>query len=609
MSTIEAVRIDPVAISEIIIPRALDQLRTKLETFVKNSIAQDTFERVTPEVLFSTSLVDFFTALNQNINQFVTLPFITNQIITEKLAPMVMSVVQSYNTAMQQLCISELSDKQGSSVIDFSSMNKKVEQRMNRKNEDQEGLNLPLTLLTKLNNMDATEQQAENLLKAMICDESSDEASSGEESESEGDENEQKIDELMETISIRIDELLDDIIARITSQFQFTIDTVLDTLLANFDKAIMQRDTLGEALMVQLMDIEQRAVTDLFDQFITPALSILSRSLYSKLFKRVLISLFAQFCKCFELLYIPSRFMDGSSQYDTKPVSANRVTLILSVMEFVIEYFYGDGEGLSKETMSIENDMLFRLISYERVPSDKIVESYELGTIDIPERYVLGILTIRNDPRVSQFMVKILDNRLKYVFSIKTQLSELITTSSYCWNEYYHLGYLYLTKTNHLLFESYVMKNYGTKTCIPHIKDPIGATTLPSFIHISKHVFKIYLPDVVDVRYKNTLFHNSLVVKFDTKHPKNILVLYFRLTDKKSRAEFGQALLNQLILCNNRVEWRKHDPTVSVKDKELVTSPVDNGETMDMQKMMVDRFQLSSRDDPKYIASMIIRNY
>jgi two-component SAPR family response regulator len=77
LDTIEAIKIDTDALSDEMIPLVIEQLRQRLDGFCKQSIALDTFEQITPDVLYSTSLIDYFTALNRIVETYLGLPFIT----------------------------------------------------------------------------------------------------------------------------------------------------------------------------------------------------------------------------------------------------------------------------------------------------------------------------------------------------------------------------------------------------------------------------------------------------------------------------------------------------------------------------------------------------
>jgi hypothetical protein len=509
---------------------------------------------------------------------------------------MIVSSVQSYNASLQQLCLTELSQRGTTSLIDFRAMNKKCEKKWNKKSVE-EGLELSTTLITKVNDIEATIEQLNNLLQTFVQDYADDVSDTT---------------KMVDTVVERTNDLLDDVIDRITSQFRFPIESTFEYLINVIDTKLKNQIIDSNEFQKQFSDLVAKTVTELFEMFITPSLSILSRSLYRKLFERTLLSLFSLFCKCLELIYIPIRYIDGSYLYDKTTPSTYRIEVMLLLMEYIIEYFYGDGEGLSKETMSQQNQLLFNLISYEQVPTDQIISSFENGTVQLPESYVMGLLLLRNDASseyLDQFRVKVIDNWIKYLYNIDTQLSDLITDTFFCWNEFYHYGYIYLTKTNHFLYESWSMKNFGTKNCIPHIKDPIGAK-LSSFIHISKHVFKIDLADVIDVKNRNTLFHNSLLIKFASKNA-SLMTLHFPLFDVKLRNNVSKVLLQKLEKCNNRVDWKNHNPNASFfenlfakKEDVVVQESVPVMTDVDREKIMLERFNISKRGNPKFISKM-----
>jgi hypothetical protein len=536
-----------------LITLAVEQCKQRIDSRFKASTAIDNFEPVAGEK-YSSSIIDAFFFLNNEVVMFKEIPFISQDILESKLVPAIIEITQNYQNQLYEECISQIPKRSVSSILDFPMMNPDIITTWN-KMERANMTVLPTSLFVKMNNIFATEMQLRDLLKRTF---------------------ETFEEESLTRVHEKTEEMLDTLIDDISEMFRYPIEASFWASLKMMDNVPLLMDSTEESF--RMIDQIRSATVKLFIDFIDPTAKTLSESLYQQIFKRVLLSLLRHFCNCFEQIYLPIRPLETSSS-----PSPSRVNFIFTNIDPIKEYIGAEGSNIDEDEIAEETSTIFTLNQYDRKTGDEIAKEYKKnGKLEIRDNYTVELL---RQKKVSQsVIVQVLDKRIKNFYKIETKEKDLIVDTTICWDQYNHIGYAFLTKTNHLLFESNMA----------NVQLGEQVNKLTSFIHLSKYVYKIKLEEIIDIKANNSENYKTLFITFNTKvsgaSKTYCLELHFKRKDK-----FKRKLLERLSKCNSVKKWTQnklvlHTPIILQEKKT-------NQEALiEAQTNMVERFNLNKKD-------------
>ncbi|CAG8623658.1 26241_t:CDS:2, partial [Racocetra persica] len=172
--------------------------------------------------------------------------------------------------------------------------------------------------------------------------------------------------------------------------------------MSPFFKQCLSRDVINKLLkpavgFADLFGQKKRELTDrnieeaidpLFDYF-DENLMILHNNLHPEVFKAVMRWIWKEIVTIIELIIIPPL---SDRQSDLKPLSDNELMIVLNWLQFLKQYLYADGNGVSSEILEIQR--------YKEI--SQIDKLYNLDTEQLMQEYLNNQIINTLDPQKGQ---------------------------------------------------------------------------------------------------------------------------------------------------------------------------------------------------------------
>ena len=317
--------IDAKSISEGYSERYMTELSEMLSKWIKQSIAIDTFEPINDSCMHSTSVVDYFTSVNQIFELLQKLEFSDSNLYVRFAELVIRITATEYAKKVSDQCLEDVNSlsnqnvdsKQKQSNLLFNMI---VPKSVFKDLKDTHILPVAITkhFVIRLNDIEACRQELQSVVKN-IFDTSSwaeyeetteetgfedydrddidfDEVEKKSNQKSKQIENEysKKSNMSIQKFTKQFNEVLFDLTLATANIFQAPIRNAINYVLQNAKKDLAKMKNSTRVEVKNLFQSKSDALLDssLFIPILTPALEILSQNCYKDLFKKILERLF-----------------------------------------------------------------------------------------------------------------------------------------------------------------------------------------------------------------------------------------------------------------------------------------------------------------------------
>ncbi|KAG2393631.1 hypothetical protein C9374_007162 [Naegleria lovaniensis] len=410
--------IDCQALSAGYADRYIGELRDILSKWIKQSIAVDTFEPVTDSTMHSTSVVDYFTSVNQVFEMLKQLDF-SNSDLFMRFAELVIQITTTeYAKKLSDMCLNEIhssqsmnqseSEKQSSGML-FNLIPKALSKGLSSSsNINILPIGISKQFVIRLNDIEACRQMLQNVVQTifdstawqeyedqedalldMDANEDGDidfdslEKKSNEKSKAIEEEFQKKSNLTIQKFSKQFNEMLFDLTLMTANIFQASIRNTITHILQEAKKDLQKVSGKTEVLKLFQHKSDSFLENTLFKSVLTPALEILSQNCLPELFQKILERLFTIVVEELSLmLFDPSNFT--KKQQDRVFLTPQQVYVLESMLELFIIYFCGNEEdknhddscGLISKAFIKSKSMLLSKLCKLYIQSTEKLESH-----------------------------------------------------------------------------------------------------------------------------------------------------------------------------------------------------------------------------------------
>ncbi|KAF0983777.1 hypothetical protein FDP41_007692 [Naegleria fowleri] len=609
--------IDCQALSAGYADRYIGELRDVLSKWIKQSIAVDTFNPVTESTMHSTSVVDYFTSVNQVFEMLKQLDFSNSDLFMRFSELVIQITTTEYAKKLSDLCLNEIhtsqtmsnqleSEKRSSGML-FNLIPKALSKGLSSSSQ----INiLPIGIskqfVIRLNDIEACRQmlrdvvqtifdstawqeyeEHEDALLVMDATEDGDidfdalEKRSNEKSKMIEEEFQKKSNMTIQKFSKQFNEMLFDLTLMTANIFQASIRNTITHILQEAKKDLQKASGKTEVLKLFQHKSDSLLENTLFTPILTPALEVLSQNCLPELFQKILERLFTIVVEELSLmLFDPSNFT--KKQQDRVFLTPQQVYVLESMLELFIIYFCGNEENqsnnddscgiFSKAFVKSKSMLLTKLCKLYNQPTEKLeIHLQKLSSKPIfAERYPIKAYHIvyvlfsrkKNDQKA---------RKLYHENSDKAKMQRLIAK----FNIYARYTIVEGSVKLPLLFSA---------TCSDSTKYAAGmlhvAGTFLLFEFRSSNVYhRISLHDITTIHLTEGMFsrkgisihfndssNSAIFVGSTSNHQKNGVKFYF--AEEGLRASLVECLQNQFKTLNrNDVKFMNENTTPSSKSK------------------------------------------
>jgi hypothetical protein len=573
--------IDALALGEKYADKYMVELKELLMGQMKRSVQLDKWKRINDEVLHSSSVVDIFTSATQTLDFIHHIDFMQEELLAN-FAKTVGEVIVEYAKIVQELCLKDVmkmvepverdtQSSQDSSPVPRSSLSfvlnlKQFAPATLTKNYDptEETISISTEYVVKLNDIEAARAQYKEIIQALTrdpemsndasvvqddhsnADENTDTDTDSDTSDSEDEaENTQSIENTpayLQTTLASMTVVAHDLDTLIVGQFRPFVKNILGAIVDQLNNTVKKND-----MKLSNEEIKQRFGTwamnyfkDQFLEFIlSPNLATLSENIYESGFSSILEQLFTLIMSEFANMLIPAYSLSTTNQEGLNKVQLLVMKVLIKQCE---EYFYGDGEGLSKPAILRGKKFLDQVFQLFELDTQRLISLYsQFHTMQDTSKYaikgyhILAVLNERSpwDKEAKQFYNIHKKEAIELYLMQEFCISESATNSEILMVHSSYNGHLmkgkYYLLTNYLLWipNLSLIKRKDNQFCQ-------NRTAVDRY----SGKFKVYLGDITQVEPRNSLVKRKIVLHLNGHAP---LKVYFRRSKKRDR------LLNALL--------------------------------------------------------------
>jgi DNA-binding Xre family transcriptional regulator len=563
----EKVRLlDMQAISKGYEEKYVHELHQRLIGHMQRAIALDRWKRTNNEVLYSDSLIDFFTSANQIVTFVNELEFLSQSLL-ERFAVVIGQCVVEYAKALERLCLKEIMTDD---TANNNNKDKSVEQKTtffnikaltsatSKSSSDSKhhGVTITPEFIIKFNDIEASRAQFKQIIESLkttklaliaqakledvedseedsiladsetINEDESSDSDSDDESEEDESEKEDSITEELKKTLYELDVISDDLISLILSQFDPHIKLGISNAMQQVKKIVKKSDPLSDDKIIKEYGSQ---VNKTFHQFffadiLTPNLEVLTDNIYDEAFKKILARTFSNILRyCVELL-IPSATFGSDI---TEPLDHAQIILLKKLIKFCSDYFYGGGEGISKTTLTREQRFIDRIFKLMSMDTDRLIEIYMKFTgknapqSSVKGYHILAVISSRSkvDKVAANFLKQNQQPALQLFLVHEFALTEdaektPIISSHSAMNDK-------LKKGTCFLLPNYIL--WSPSTAFRKNVDP-QFTKNRTAVDIYSGKFKIFLKDIKSMKPMNPFMSKG--IKFYLQSSKNTMKIH-----------------------------------------------------------------------------------
>lgn len=460
--------LDPTTISIGYETKFILEVKEKLMGYMQRAVALDNWLKMNDEVLHSSSLVDFFTSAGETLSFISKLEF-TNYSLLSSFGLALGEVVVEYARILKSIALKELS-----SSAKNESKTKTNERpcllnliglcdKYKLNEEERDVVNITERYVVLVNNVNGAISQFKTIIqsindeKSQFDDQSSDSDTNTDlssESDSYNSDDESDSDNIR-NIFVTVKTINNELISMIVNQFDPFVRISFSNILDQYKNINVEEAKKREK------NAAKQLSSMLFDTAITPNLTTLSGNIYEAAFMQTLSQVLSVIFQEVSSIFMPPI---PSDKDNSGIMSEGQRELLNSLTLFCEDYFYGAGEGLSRDQITRQKVFLRKVLKLYSLTTDRLIEIYPKFSVASSSRslksyHLLAVICSRSttDPVAATFVeknkTKVEELYLTNEFAINPDESTqqpLIVKTNHCGNERLRKGYYYLTRYHFL---------------------------------------------------------------------------------------------------------------------------------------------------------------